>query len=129
MYLIANDIPLFDEICRRFLNFLFNCLNCGSGFVGDVVRHGLTIAGMKSPVGKNAGFCKLHYTLNVSDIGNVKFTNHYFTKWFSSQLEPEVFERASIVKEVIAIREGLLHLSSSVFSKADLAFIIEYLVS
>ena len=27
--LISDSIPVYDELCRRFLNFVFSCMNCG----------------------------------------------------------------------------------------------------
>jgi len=30
---ISDSIPVYDELCRRFLNFVFSCMNCGSELV------------------------------------------------------------------------------------------------
>ena len=51
--LISDSIPMYDELCRRFLNFVFSCMNCGSELVSFFVRFGVHQACMKSPLGRN----------------------------------------------------------------------------
>ena len=37
---VSNTIPLFDELCRRVMNFIYICLHCDSNFVRSIVSHG-----------------------------------------------------------------------------------------
>jgi len=54
LYLIADSIPIYDELCRWFINFVHSALNSEYRIVECVVRHGLCISPMKSPIGCNA---------------------------------------------------------------------------
>jgi len=48
--LIADYIPIYDELCCRFINFAQSALNSECRLVECVVRHGLCISLMKSPI-------------------------------------------------------------------------------
>jgi len=54
VYLIADSIPISDELCRRFINFVHSALNSECRLVEYVVRHGLCISPINSPVGRNS---------------------------------------------------------------------------
>jgi len=61
VYLMADFIHVYDELCRRFINFVHSALNSECRLVECVVRHGLSISPMKSPIGRNAVTCSLQY--------------------------------------------------------------------
>jgi len=48
VYLITYSIPIYDECCRRFINFVHSVLNSECRLVECVVRHGLCISSMQS---------------------------------------------------------------------------------
>ena len=41
VYLIADVVPIFDEICRRAMNFISTCYQLGSELVSYVINRGL----------------------------------------------------------------------------------------
>jgi len=61
VYLIADSIPISDELCRRFINFVHTALNSECRLIECVVRHGLCVSPMKSPTGRSAVTCSLRY--------------------------------------------------------------------
>jgi len=77
---ISDSIPVCDELCRRFLNFIFSCMNCGS----ELVRlFGLVQqACMKSSLGRNPRFCAVRFRLSASDIGQYKLNRTCFAGKF-----------------------------------------------
>jgi len=52
VYPIADSILTYDELCRRFINFVHSALNSECRLVERAVRHGLCISPMKSPTGR-----------------------------------------------------------------------------
>jgi len=57
--LIAESIPIYDELCRRFINYVHSALNSECRLAECVVRHGLCISPMKSSIGRNTVICSL----------------------------------------------------------------------
>jgi len=55
VYLLARVIPVYDEICRRVINFIQSCWNSDSEFVKYIVYLGINGSRMQSPIGRNAG--------------------------------------------------------------------------
>ena len=55
--LLRDTLPVFDEICRRFLQFILSCLNSDSFLVRAIVRHDIEFARYNSCVGRNLLFC------------------------------------------------------------------------
>ena len=55
VYCIVGGIPIFDELCKRVLNFVLSCFRSDSHLVRFVVKHG-TEACMNSPLIRNVTF-------------------------------------------------------------------------
>ena len=121
---ISDSIPVYDELCRRFLNFVFSCMNCGSELVEFFVRFGVHQACMKSPLGRNARFCAIRFGLSVSDIGRCRLNRTCFADKFTSQLPAGFMDRVCFAYEVIAIREGQLTMMNHDFSREEVDDII-----
>ncbi len=68
LYLIADVLPVFDEIFRRVLNFIFVCCNCDSPLVKYIANFGVNFAHMNSPMGSNALFCSLRYNVSLQQV-------------------------------------------------------------
>jgi len=86
MAVISDSILVYDELCCRFLNFIFSCMNCGYELVRFFVRFGLQQACMMSPLGRNARFCAIHFGLAAFDIGWYKLNRTCFADKFVSSL-------------------------------------------
>jgi len=120
LYLIADSIPIYVELCRRFINFLHSALNSKCRLVECVVRHGLCISPMKSPIGHNAVTCSLRYGVSQDRFHKLQFSKRYFREWWISDLLPDVTVCASFLLELLLIRDGLLYLPASFFTREHL---------
>jgi len=54
VYLIADSIPIYDELCRGFIDVVHSVLNSECRLVECVIRHGLCISPMWPLIGRNA---------------------------------------------------------------------------
>ena len=90
VYLIAGTagcIPIYDEFCRRFVNFVFSALNCGCNLVNFVVRHSLLFHPMNSPIGRNVVSCSLRYGITLGSLVESRRSKEYFReRWFTNLL-------------------------------------------
>jgi len=60
---MSDSIPVYDQLFRRFLNYVFSCMNCDSELVRFVICFGVQQACVKSPLGRNARFCAIRFGL------------------------------------------------------------------
>ena len=66
--LISNCLPLFDEICRRSLQFIRVCINHDSSLIRFVTHYGVFYARSLSILGENIDLCAKRYDFDVRDI-------------------------------------------------------------
>ena len=81
VYLVAGVIPIFDELCKRMLNFVSSCYHSDSDLVRFVVRHAVD-ARMNSPLGRNVVFCSLRYRVPVHDLCTLPLPNSFLGSIF-----------------------------------------------
>ena len=124
--LVSDTVPLLDELCRRVMNFINTCLNCDSHFVREIILHGIS-AGSLSIIGRNTIFCSLRYNMHTRDIGKKKLTGSRCLELFKNKLNVESIDRATALREVIYVREGLYEFSNSIFSTDDVNTLIQLL--
>ena len=58
---VYSVYQIFNEICRRFLNFLRACISHKTPVVRSVVCYSMCHGRSNSPVGRNALFCPRRY--------------------------------------------------------------------
>jgi hypothetical protein len=66
LYVIANHLSIFDEVCRHMYNFLFHYLSSDSRFMKSIVLRGQRYAGSTSPITGSAILCSLHLRMKFS---------------------------------------------------------------
>lgn len=108
LYLIANVVPVFDEICRRVLNFIRSCSNCGSELISQVANFGVNFAKMNSPIGRNALFCSLRYGIALQDLCLSSLNSVFFSQFHISQLNQDIVAKAFSATELLLIRDKYL---------------------
>ena len=111
--LMSNTVPLFDEICRRAINFIYSCLNCDSDFIRSIVLHGVNVARINSPIGRSAAFCSLRYNNCINNLCDTKLSSFVCFARFKSELSPNLLAHANVLREAILIKDGVLSLDSS----------------
>jgi len=129
LYILSDSIPTYDELCRRFIGFVYSCIHCGSDFVSFVVRHGIFYSRMSSPIGRNSIFCSVRFNVPLVDLILCKLPFEFFVTRFTSRLNPELVESAVSVFEMIRIRDGYLSLPGQFFSREDINLLIKSIVS
>ena len=126
--LISNALPIFDEICRRTMNFLHSCLYSESDLIRHVVFFGITVSRMNSVVGRNASFCCDRYRKHLDNIGRIgdsKISGRVLFGCLKSDIQPQMVAQADVLHEAILVRDGLLRLPSYSFTTDEILFLID----
>jgi len=66
---ISGTSPIYDELCRRCLNFIITCNSSDSKLIRFVIGHVIYCARVQSPVGRNYVLCyeRMRYGSKVED--------------------------------------------------------------
>jgi len=64
---VSGTSPIYDELCRRFLNFMTKCNSSDSKLIRFVIGHAVYCARVQSPVGRNYVLCYERYGSKVED--------------------------------------------------------------
>ena len=109
--LICNCLPVFDEICRRYINFARDCIAHESGITKRIASYATYFARNDSPLGQNMLFCTDRYRspLNSLLFSSCKIVNSYF----DSTVDDAQLRTASFLSELIDIRDGQFKFSNS----------------
>jgi len=62
MILLLAGMSIFDELCKRSLNFVAKCLCRSSELIRFIISYGINCAAGVSLVGKNVTFCCARYS-------------------------------------------------------------------
>ena len=125
--LICNSIPIEDEICRRFLNFIHSCIISGNELIKFVVRHGLLYGGMFSLCGRNAVFCADRYCIFINDILQLNFNCNIVKEHCKEEISTEDLNSVLFLMELTFIRDGIYSLNE--FNKENVNDIISLISS
>jgi hypothetical protein len=94
--LISDSLPIFDEICRRTMKFVYSCLNSDSEMIRSVVLNGVNGSRLSSPIGRNAVFCALRYKIPLLNIDATKFNINVFFERFKSDVPTVQLDLANV---------------------------------
>ena len=106
--ILCNCLPMYDEFCKRTVNFINQCLNSDCELVNQLVHHGIYFERARSPVGRNALICCKKY--NASDIQSIN--SNMVHKWFNSTITDELLSKVLVLLELIFIRDGSFEVSA-----------------
>jgi len=102
--LICCRLPLYDELMKRLLVFVQNCLTCDSELVTFVSRYAVWYGRMLSATGRNVLHCSLRYGFVVrsgSELNCQVIRNFY---WQS--VSRDDVDKARILLELLFVRLG-----------------------
>ena len=103
--LICQCLPVFDELCRRSINFMRSCVSHESKLISTIASHCIHFARCKSPMDLNILFCADRYQTNIDDILSGSSTyivhSHYNRSIGDIQLHA-----SSFLSELISIRDS-----------------------
>jgi hypothetical protein len=127
--ILADTIPIFDEICKRSAHFITSCLSSPSRLVRSVSWHSVVFCKFSSPLGSNALTCCLRYgwSLDSFVLNLVQLSNSFFHSWYRVSLPDIVFHTAVSLLELIFVREGQFTLPG--FTKSQITHLITALAT
>ena len=122
VYLIADVVPIFNEICRRAVNFISTCYQLGS----ELVSRGLYFEHYE--LINRPSCCFLYFAfISLNHICVTNFKPNYFRQLFYAQLNSDVIARADNAYEIILIREKVLSLPNFLIERTDFASLLDVL--
>jgi len=121
---ISHCLPIFDELCRRSLNFARSCITRDCYLIRFIASFGIVHARHSSPIGRNVLHCvkRYHCTYNNFLFGSV---NSIVSSFCSKSIGDSTFSKATLLSELICVRDGLCDIAIN-FTKEELLSIIEY---
>jgi len=122
---LCETLPLVDMFYKRWLNFVYRCLNSQSSLLKFVVRCGILSGQMDSMVGRNVRNCSLRYNTNVDRISTLEFGPHNIYRY---AVTPQVnLNTSALLLELLQCRDGSLTLSNDNFNSTGITAMINIL--
>ena len=124
--LLCNELPLYDEICKRTANFINVCLNSDCVLVKRLVYRAIYFERMRSPIGRNALTCCIRYGL-ISIHNFDKFTVRH---WFEGTVTEELLSDVLVLLELIFVRDGSFDVTANeapLYSRSDIISFISFI--
>jgi len=81
---------------------------------------------MFSCLGRNVQFCSERYGKKVGDMMNANISLSFIDVDSSSRINPKMHDRAKLVWEMIMVKDDLMCMTDSKFSREDVAKFIEW---
>ena len=111
---LANTIPILDELHRRTANFINNCLSSKCRVVQAIARHGVYFGLMKSPIGRNVFQCCSRYGVRSLAISEV--TTFLINKFVHNNINEKLVWKANLILKLIFLKDRSFSLSASLFN-------------
>jgi hypothetical protein len=107
--LLSQCLPVFDEICRRSLNFVRSCIRHESDLVQFIALHGL-YARSRSLFGRSLVFCAKRFNWSINDLiyGRLPIIINSYVR---NSVDETTVDRAAFLRELIMIRDSSLTIS------------------
>ena len=125
--LISKCLPLFDEICRRSLNFIRTCALHDSVLIRSVTQYGAIYARGLSILGQNVLFCAQRYHRSIHDV-IYNPTDSSIVSFAHNSADFETHMAANLLAETLMLRDQVLSFSDGFsLSSDELNVIINYI--
>jgi hypothetical protein len=99
--ILADTIPIFDEMCKRSARFITACLVSPSRLVQSVSWHSVVFGKFSSPLESNAMLCCLScgWSLDSIALNLVQLSNSFFRLWYRDSLpNTEIYNAMSLLE-------------------------------
>ena len=103
--LVCQCLPIFDEICRRSLNFARACVSHESALVRRIASYGINFARSESLIGQNVLFCIDRYKCSISDILYGSVNRIIYSQYYNT-LDDGELHNADFLSELIDVRDN-----------------------
>jgi hypothetical protein len=125
--LLTGTVPSFDELCKRSARFITSCLLSPSQLVRSMAWHSVVVAKYNSILGSNALFCceRFGWSRDQFVLNLVNLSNNFFSDFYRSGLVDAERQNASLLLELLFLREGTFVLSNELrLTKEEICDII-----
>lgn len=118
--LLSQCLSLEDEISKRSLNFIRECLCNSSRLVSAIANYGIYHGRYNSFLGHNALFCARKCNVNLCDVvsGEVNIS-HAVNRYSFKPIEEHQMRSVSFLRELILLRDSDLIFSNDVDFRRD----------
>jgi len=130
-HMLSDELPIYDELCRRSLMFIYKCFFHSSNLVKFVTRYGVMTGRHKSTIGSNFYHCVSRYNLNQWDFYNASVSvndivrRHCVTVRDEERFSVAQFLQDSVIMRDIAGRFG----HSCILTRDELNCIVHHLAT
>jgi len=124
--LLGGCLPVYDEICLRFVNFVRSCITHRSTLVKSIARYSIFYGRFSSPAGCNMLCCAQRYSCAVEDLLFTRSVRSIVDSCVCERSSDEQVQAASLLQECVMVRDGLARLPG-VFTAGDMSDIVRYL--
>ena len=123
----SNRFPLYDEIRKRMLTFIQNCLLSESDLVSFVTRHAVWFGRMSSTLGRNAFhcYCCRQFIVHLDDLIDVTPPNFVYN-FCNYKVDNDSFLLVYSLLQRIFVRSGSFSLGED-FANTDVQAMIALL--
>jgi len=125
--LICYCLPVFDELCRRSVNFARSCISHESQLISQIASYCIYFARCNSPMGLNMLFCADRFQTNIDGILNSS-SNYIVHSYYNCSTADVQLRASSFLFELVSIRDSRqLYFDNVAFTKAELTDIINHI--
>jgi hypothetical protein len=100
--IVSDCLPLFDEICRRFLNFIRSCTLHSSIIIRFIASYVIIHGRGVSSCGQNSAFCTQRYRCSHTTVMR-ESTNHVINNFVRDSQTDGERRAAAFLRELLEI--------------------------
>jgi len=125
--LICHCLPVFDELCRRLINFARSCVLHESQFISQIASYCVHFARCNTPMGLNILFCADRFQTDIDGILNGS-SNYIVHLYYNRSIADDQLRVSSSLFELVSFRDSRQSYFVNVaFTKAELSDIINHI--
>jgi hypothetical protein len=110
--LLCHCLPIYEDLCRRTLNFIYRCVSHESPLIKFVAVYATKYARNSSCLGRNLLLCCQRYSCSADDIFD-GYGNNFVNRFCNTQILESQLQVAKFLIELILIRDGSFYLPSN----------------
>ena len=129
LHMLADDLPVFDTICKRIVKFVVCCLMHCNALVNFIARQSVLFECGRSLLGRNLQFCSDRYRFKLCDVFGHSFNiNGIVRKYCEEVCNESRLAAAQFLLDLIDTRDNFRH-SDSLLTFNEISDIIVHLAT
>ena len=117
--IVSDCTPIFDEICRRSLNFIGDGMRSDSNIIRFITEHAVYHARSASPLGRNVVLCCLRYGRTFGQLMKQKWRHQLCDAQSLSYFSQDDYSYIRSILELLMIRDDVLHVPGQLWNRMD----------